>query len=404
MRTSIEDVEIHTTDDETTHPNKCSSLISVNPEAKVPRPVRPNCANQPLRSGYVIPPSYEKWYFAKQPQPVSDNSWIYDVKYLSLSGGGTKGYAYLGAILSLDRSFFDRKLNLYHQLQGASGTSIGAVFALFIVLGVRGFQLAKEVFHINIADSMKQFNIQNLIDMYGLCSTTMFQKAIFDLLERHTGRGDVTFQELHDITQKHYVCTLSNVNTGSPEYHSHLSTPNYRVYESVAASMCVPILFAPCIINNQCYVDGGLTDNCPFAVFPIHETFIINLSTAHDTHETHVDISSLQLYITRLIKNVCEMFDIRLFDRIPEAERKRVLKIQFRDLIPLDVNIDLQTKKKLAKLGAHSIERFVNVEFVNNETVKTCMKIFIIFVLGGIININSGDINFSKPTNKQING
>ena len=308
MRTSIEEIEIQT-------PNVTSSLVSTPHvlDGKQSRPVRINCANQPTRSGYKVPSSYETWYLAKQYHASSEeSSWIYDIKYLSLSGGGIKGYAYLGALLSLDRAFFNRKVNLYHQLQGISGTSIGAVFALFIVLGVRGYQLTKEVFEINISDSIKQFNIQNLIDMYGLCSTTMFQKAIFDLLERKIGKGDITFQELYEITQKHYVCTLTNVNTGQPEYHSYLSTPNYKIYESVAASMCVPLLFAPCVINNQCYVDGGLSDNCPFSVFPIQDTLIINLVTGHDPHdmhemhESHVDISSLQLYIMKLIRNICQ--------------------------------------------------------------------------------------------------
>ena len=387
MKTSIEEIEIQTPKECKT-PNASQSLvqqvINTATTTTTTRPVRTHCANQPARSGYVVPPSYETWYLAKQPPPVMDTSWIYDIKYLSLSGGGTKGYAYLGAILTLDRILFEKKRNLYMQLQGASGTSIGAMFALFVVLGVRGHQLAKEVFEINIMDSMKHLNFQNLMDTYGLCPTTMFQKATFDLLERRTGKGDVTFQELYDITQKHYVCTLTNVNTGIPEYHSHLSTPNYKIYESVAASMCVPLLFAPCVINNQYYVDGGLSDNCPFSVFPIEDTFIINLATMPDPIG-HVDISSLQLYIMRLIRHVCEMFDIRLFERIPAAERKRVLKITFVDFNALDLNVDIDLKKKLAKFGANAVEKFIHVELANQDAVKICVKLVILFVMGEII-------------------
>ena len=81
------------------------SSSSSTAAANVSRPVRTNCANQAVRSGYVVPPSYDKWYLSKNCHSSGDvSSWIYDVKYLSLSGGGTKGYAYLGALLSLDRS------------------------------------------------------------------------------------------------------------------------------------------------------------------------------------------------------------------------------------------------------------------------------------------------------------
>jgi predicted acylesterase/phospholipase RssA len=376
MRTSIDEISKFGF-------NQISSSETTNATTKLTqstRPVRASCMNQPVRLGYKMPPSYSNSMRTDDIHKMNtDNSWLYNIKFLSLSGGGTKGYAHTGAILTLDRAFFEKKLNLYSQLEGVSGTSIGAMFALYIILGVRGQQLIKEVFSKNIVDSIKEANIQNLIDIYGLCSTTMFQNLVFNLLETHIGKGDVTFKELFDITNKHFVCNVTNINTGSPEYHSHLSTPHYKVYESVAASMCVPLMFAPCIINNQCYVDGALTDNCPFSVFPIKDTLIINLCSSQNSV---ADISSLKLYIMKIVSNVFNVYlENILFDKIPAEERKRVLKIQFRDLMPLDLTVDIETKKKLAKIGVHAMENFIQPMIVWNDVLKKCIKIIFMNIL-----------------------
>jgi predicted acylesterase/phospholipase RssA len=330
--------------------------------------------------GYIIPPSYaQRLNVKKIPQPTKeiDKMWIYDIKYLSLAGGGAKGYAYPGVILALDSAFFKKKRNLYTQLEGISGTSIGALFGLFIVLGFRGQKLIKEVMNINIVDVLKQPNFQSLIDLYGMCSTSMLHKVVFELLERHLGKGDLTFEELFQMTNKHYVCNVTNVHTGLPEYHSHLSSPHFKVYESVVASMCVPFMFSPCIINGQCYIDGGLTDNCPFIIFPLQETLIINLSSI--IH--NADLSNFQMYIMRIIGNVFALFERRLFNSIPIEEQKRVLRIYIQHITPLDPTLNFETKFDLMRLGVTETEKFLNPELVNRENLKMFIKIIFITII-----------------------
>ena len=338
------------------------------------------------RTSYVVPQSYAQ-YLNIQTIPhltyEMDKTWVYNIKYLSLAGGGAKGYAYPGVILELDNAFFKKKRNLYNQLEGVSGTSIGAMFGLFIVLGIRGQKLIQEVMNINVADALKQPNIQNFIDMYGMCSPSILHRIVFDLLERHMGRGNLTFNELYQMTNKHYVCNVTNVNTGMPEYHSHLSTPHFKVYESIAASMCVPFMFSPCLINGQCYIDGGLTDNCPFVVFPLQDTMIINLSSIIN----NVDISTLQSYIMRIIGNVFSLFERRLFNSIPIAEQKRVFRIHFPHITPLDPNLSLETKYSLMKMGVYETEKFLNPELAKKDNLKTFIKIIFITVIENNLHI-----------------
>ena len=45
------------------------------------------------------------------------------------------------------------------------------------------------------------------------------------------------------------------------------STPNISIIDAVAASMCVPFISKPIIIDGLYYIDGCLTDNFPIDVF-----------------------------------------------------------------------------------------------------------------------------------------
>lgn len=301
---------------------------------------------------------------------IDVSSWIYDVKYLVFSGGGVKGYAYAGAINTLDAAFFKKKKNLYQQLEGTTGSSIGAMFALYVAIGVRGKQLIKDVMQTNIMELAQHMTMENLMDAYGLCLPTYFKRIVHDMLERYMGKGDITFQELFDITQKNYVCCVTNITTNQAEYHSHETTPNYHVFESVAASMCIPLLFSPCIINGQCYVDGGMNDNCPFRVFPPNESLIFYL----DGWKRSTDMSSLQQYIIFLAFNLWQTLDRNNFKLLSSQDKQRLIRINIEGLSFLDFQITPDHKKWLISKGAIEVDKLINPKTLLIDVVKLLVK------------------------------
>lgn len=324
------------------------------------RPLRTN--RDPDRThGYLAPELFLPFPVERDTrlgcEVFLDYRWMYDIKHLTLSGGGVKGYAYVGAIMALDEAFFQHKRNLYQQLEGVSGTSIGALFALLMVMGVRRHQLMQEVMSRDIARGLEDMSIENLVNMHGMCWPTLFRKSTYDLLEKYVGRGDITFQELYELTHKYYVCCVTNVRTNQPEYHSHQSTPHYKVYESVTASMCIPLLFAPCIIQGQCYVDGGLTDNCPFRVFPLEHSLILRITSGY---ERAGDTSTLTHYIGHLLTGVFRNFDEARTGLIPTLYRERVVNLALTDVSPFHFTVDVATKKRLLAKGRKVMERCLN--------------------------------------------
>ena len=290
--------------------------------------------------------------------------WVYDIQYLTFSGGGVRGFAFAGAVLTLDEAFRKRNKNLHRQLKGCSGCSVGALFALWTVLGVRGQQLFREVLYTNIGHVMNDLSIDNLMEMYGLNNTLRIRQQIFDILERHTGQGDITFKKLYDLTGKRYVCSLTNVSSGKVEYHSYLTTPNNKVMDSVVASMSIPMLFAPTIINGDYYVDGGVLDNLPFSVFPPEESLIFALGG------NLPDITDVKSFIFRIAMLGLASSDLARVNSLPPNLRDRVLPLRVTDISPISFHIDFETKRRVMVMGTKIVGRFLYPQLL----VQDCMK------------------------------
>lgn len=304
--------------------------------------------------GHVVPTSPE---------------WIYDIKYMTFSGGGVKGYAYAGILLTLDDAFRKRGKNLYSQLKGISGTSIGAMFALYMVMGIRGRALIKEVMETDVSHIIKDIDINNLMEMYGLNIGLKIRHQVYDFLERHTGKGDITFKELYELTQKQYVCCVTNVTMCKPEYHSYLTTPNYKVFESVVASMTIPLIIVPILINGHYYVDGGITDNCPFSVFPPDENFMVN------TYADTPDFSSIQNYMLRITYIAMLLYQETRFRALHPEHQKRKFQLYVDEAGITDFNVDVPLKRRLILRGVREMEKFLNPNTLLKNYMNLITKI-----------------------------
>jgi len=316
--------------------------------------------------------------------------WIYDTEYLVFSSGGTLGYSYLGCLLELDNAFQKQDRNLYRQIKGAAGCSIGASYALFVVLGIRQTQLWREVMNIDTTQLTDSLNVHNLTEMYGLNDKMYMQQKIYDLLERHTGNGNITFAELYRQTEKVLVCSTVNVSKAQAEYHSHLTTPHFRVVDSICASMSVPVIFTPSIINGDLYVDGALMANLPFTLFPIEKTFILHLLVSLP------DISTLTNYIRRTILLAQSNIDEITMQTLPLEHRKRRLIIRLSGVHGLDFHITYEQKIALVQEGAKIIMRFLNPRLL----VAECMKLLAstLFMMHRDDRAQSLDEDLSKTT------
>ena len=158
-----------------------------------------------------------------------------------LSGGGTRGFAHLGALKALEEEGIIADV--------VSGTSVGSIVGAMYADGYTVDRM-HEVFRKHSILKLSRLSLSGR----GFLSFGGLKKSI----SRHLSAA--AFEELNIPL---YVC-ISNISAGKAEYiHSG------PLAEVIVASASIPILYTPVRINGQLYVDGAIFDNFP--VKPILE-------------------------------------------------------------------------------------------------------------------------------------
>lgn len=154
---------------------------------------------------------------------------------LVLSGGGARGFAHLGLIQALNDA------GIYPGV--ISGTSAGALAGVLYADG----HTPKEILKLMNSGSRLDF-MRPALPREGLLQIG----GIIKILK--TSLRAKTFEELKIPL---YV-TATDLNNGKAVYFS-----TGDLLDPVIASASIPVLFRPVMINNICYVDGGVLDNLP---------------------------------------------------------------------------------------------------------------------------------------------
>lgn len=166
---------------------------------------------------------------------------------LVLSGGGARGFAHLGVIQALNEA------GIYPDV--ISGTSAGALTG---VLYADGYT-PKEILKLLNSGSRLDF-MRPALPREGLLQIG----GIIKILK--TSLHAKTFEELKIPM---YV-SATDLNNGKAEYFSI-----GNLLDPVIASASIPVLFQPVVINNICYVDGGVLDNLPIRPIENRCNFLI---------------------------------------------------------------------------------------------------------------------------------
>ena len=168
------------------------------------------------------------------------NTFKYNIGY-ALSGGFIKGFAHLGIMQALHEHGITPNI--------LSGVSAGALAAVFYADGREPYHII-ELFEHHSFTELTTFSINK----QGLLKLDSF----IDFLESNLRTKLI--EELPIPT----IISATDLDHGKT-----VSFRKGKIAERVAASCCMPVLFAPQKINNTYYVDGGILMNLP--VTPIRE-------------------------------------------------------------------------------------------------------------------------------------
>jgi len=204
---------------------------------------------------------------------------------LVLEGGGIRGIAYCGAIQELEQRGFLK------DIRRIGGTSAGAIQASLLSVGYSAAELTELVSEMKIQsfnDGQYIFvgGTQRLIERFGWYRGDAFWKWIGEKIERKTGAADLTFGQLHALTQqdscfKDLYVTVTNLTQQKAMVLSHEQFPDLAVADAIRASMSIPLYYCAVFMDStgrfysrpprnipaDVLVDGGILMNYPIGIF-----------------------------------------------------------------------------------------------------------------------------------------
>lgn len=171
---------------------------------------------------------------------------------LTLSGGGARGFAHVGVVKALEEH------NIAPNI--LSGTSMGAIIGALIAFGYTSSDIEKMALD---RTNLRIFNVKGL--KFGFSTHNYVRKTLQRLLPS-------TFEEL----KIPFFVSVTNLTTAR---HEVLSSGN--LIEAVLASISIPLVFKPVLLNGQYYADGGLVKNLPASVIRNNCDFLIGSHVNH---------------------------------------------------------------------------------------------------------------------------
>ena len=183
------------------------------------------------------------------------------IKHLIISGGGPVGIRFLSALETLN---LENYWNI-DKIESIYSTSIGCVLGTMICLKYDWETLNNYILNRPWHDSIKVTPKQLFESYYnkGLFDKKIVEILFKPLLQAKDLSLSITLEELFNYSNIDLHIFTFEVNSFETIELSHITHPNLSLLDAIFMSSSLPGLFIPTIIENYCYIDGGIMCNYP---------------------------------------------------------------------------------------------------------------------------------------------
>jgi len=255
--------------------------------------------------------------------------------HLIFSGGNIWGIVYIGIL----RYLYINDLHLH--IKDVAGTSFGSTFAIIFALKIP-IELIEEQFYLfSENEDMKLIsttNIKNIFRDYGLVSTHKYLVYLKKYIQDTFNKDDLTFMEISKMFGINLHINALCINTGKNVIFNVNNTPNTYILQACAASMSIPFIYKPEIINNKYYIDAGMIENIIQIEFAnVKKDFILNVIINIDS-KPNFDNTNLTFF--QYIYNIFNihlniLFTLSMYNYIKENQKNCI--------VITDKNLDMET-------------------------------------------------------------
>jgi NTE family protein len=280
------------------------------------------------------------------------------------SGGGIKGFAYVGAIQVFEECGI--------QFNRVAGTSAGAILATFLAAGFNAKEL-EEIFdelNLKILLDPPKFWINlpflkwvNLYKRFGMYRGKSLEKFF---LQKLASKGIYTFSDLPKDALKLVASDLTNgkiLVLPDDLKHYGIDSSTFSVSRALRMSCGLPFFFEPAYLkdgNRECViVDGGVLSNFPLWIYDngikMRPVLGMKLSSASEEMSPHEIDNAIQLF-EALFSTMQNVHDNRYIARKHE---KNIIFIPVEKYSATQLDINDETKKKLIAIGKERTLQFL---------------------------------------------
>jgi len=333
-------------------------------------------------------------------------------EYIVFSGGGVKGKAYNGALMTYDMILkICGNTQGLQSFKGFAGSSAGSLWAMLLAMNLT----TDEIFDITMSQDTafiyQHLNVLQFPKQFGLISNVVLVKPFEDILSSKGFAPGITLKQLYALTKKELEICVTCVNLGVHEMWNHRTTPDMRVVDAIVTSMTIPGLFSPTqvivrpneirshghvgtptsfipppwkgiqIIEKETatntsvmkigpryYCDGGLTYNIPFHVFDTSKSIIFKFQETPD-----YKIASSKDYLFKLLYVPMAQNDKTCLNTILEKDRCNIISIHTGQINIMDIALDVIQSCALVNYAMYQMLDFWKTscqEFINMDENK----------------------------------
>ena len=138
-----------------------------------------------------------------------------------------------------------------------SGSSAGAILALFLAVGMSVDEILDVSLSLNIPNFVK-IRIGSFFNKFGFVDMCPIRKKLVEICG-----SDPSFR---DLDMKIYIAAFC-LNSSETVYFSQDTHPDMKVIDAVCMSMAVPFIFACGTHDGKTYIDGGTKEDFPLTPF-----------------------------------------------------------------------------------------------------------------------------------------
>jgi len=273
---------------------------------------------------------------------------------ITLSGGGLKGIAHIGALEVLSERGYLKSLREY------VGISAGDLVAFCLSIGstLPELRMIITLLDFSLLRDLDPETMMNFPETFGLDTGANLEKLLKSILRARRLSPTLTFAELAKLGLGPNLRVMAmDLNTCEQQEFSAVHTPEFEIVLAVRASMSLPIYFSPVVhpVTKHYLADGGIHFSSPFR-FLTDEERKSTLSIAfNDTHKLTQEIKSIQEFLYQVYYSL----DYQTAKDIKNAWSDMILYIDCGKVSMMNFEATQEEKMAIIDLGRKSAEEYL---------------------------------------------